>query len=97
MTKEKIWEYPASVTLKDKDGNTVVQVLTQLYKASGVYVAVYEKGSSTPEQFGLKPSGMAKYMGQFKQENLRNGFTSEFGSIKKVTLDKDGYFIDKIN
>lgn len=92
MAKTKVWEYPASVTLKDKDGNEIVRVLTQLYKATGVYVAIYSKGESTPEQFGLKPSKMAKYMAQFNQDNLKNGFTSEFGATVKVTTDASGFF-----
>jgi len=93
MAKQTVWEFPASVKLKDKTGKVVLQVLTQLYQASGIYVAEYWSEDAIPSQFGLNPSKMAGYMAQFKQDNLKDGAVSEFGSIIKVTTDADGFFV----
>jgi hypothetical protein len=90
---DKIWEFPASVKLIDKKGKVVLRVLTQLYKTSGMYVAEYWYENDTPSQFGLLPSNMIKYMAQFKQDNLTEGVTSEFGNTIKVTTDANGLFI----
>jgi hypothetical protein len=93
MAKQKVWEFPASVQLKDKTGKVVLQVLTQLYKACGMYVAEYWSGDAIPNQFGLKPEHMAKYMKQFEQDNLKDGAVSEFGTPIKVTTDPDGFYV----
>ncbi len=89
MAKKKIYEYPVSATVKDKDGNVVLRIITQLYQV-GIYAAEYHGNNSMPNQFNFRPKEVTKYMAQFKKDNLKEGYTSEFGLTKAVIEDEDG-------
>ena len=91
--KNKTWTYPVSATIKDADGNVKLNVVTQFYQ-TGIYIAIYDGNSSMPDQFGLEPKQMKKFMSGFRKENLTaecEDYTVQFGRDVTVT-EEDGLY-----
>ena len=91
--KSKKWSYPRWVKIyKDGETEPVVNILTQLYRI-GVYICEYYGKTTSPNQYGLKPSGIKKRLTkQFGQDNLKPGYTVEFGPEITVTEDENGFY-----
>lgn len=91
--KTKKWSFPRWVKIyKDGETEPVVNVVTQLYQI-GVYVCEYYGNTSSPNQFGMKPSGVKNYFSkQFSQDNLKPGYTVELGPEITVTEDENGFY-----
>ena len=86
--KKKTWTYPQYVKVP-KEGKIVLNVMTQLYQI-GVYVCT--ENPRGREQRNLTPAQTIKYMKSFLAENLKDGYTSEFGISIHVIKDEDGFY-----
>ncbi len=86
MGRIPVYKYPISVTVKNENGKIKFKVETQLF-CIGTYVAVYDENGQISEQFGVDSSKMSNFMKFLKRDNLKLGYTVEFGPkilVKKV-------------
>jgi len=90
MRKQKTFKYPMFAKILDKNNEVCINIVTQLYQ-TGVYIAEYYKGNSMPNQFGLTPAQMKRYLKTFAPGNLQPGYKSEFGPEITV-IENNGLF-----
>lgn len=90
----KKWKYFNYCDVRNPEGDVVISVVTQLYACAGVYVAVYYKGASIPDQFTIKPSGMKKFMQQFAEDNLKDKTLKTIYGREMIVSDIDNKFVE---
>jgi hypothetical protein len=93
MKKQQKWTYPTYVTVSDKEGKQVWNVVSQLYQI-GVYII---ENNDPSRQGNVSPAQMIKHMKQFRPENLKGDladYTVEFGREITVTKDENGFYVE---